>query len=71
VFSKRGSILGVNKYVFIRHHVQTEFGSHTASYKLYSGDLLPRLKRLKRKVDHSSPSNAEVRNAWSYTSTPL
>jgi hypothetical protein len=27
-------------------------------------------KRPEREADHSSPSSAEVENAWSYTSTP-
>jgi len=26
---------------------------------------------IRREVDHSPPSNDEVRNEWSYTSTPL
>jgi hypothetical protein len=29
------------------------------------------LKRPKREADHSPPSSAEVKNVWSYTSTPL
>jgi hypothetical protein len=29
------------------------------------------IKRLGREADHSPPSNAEVQNAWSHTSTPL
>jgi hypothetical protein len=28
------------------------------------------VKRLDRETDHSPPSSAEVRNAWSYISTP-
>jgi len=28
------------------------------------------VKRPGREADHSPPSNAEVKNAWSYTSTP-
>jgi hypothetical protein len=28
------------------------------------------VKRPRREADHSPPSNAEVKNAWSYTSTP-
>jgi hypothetical protein len=28
------------------------------------------LKQLGREADHSPPSSAEVKNAWSYTSTP-
>jgi hypothetical protein len=30
----------------------------------------PGIKRPGREADHSPPSNAEVKNAWSYTSTP-
>jgi hypothetical protein len=29
------------------------------------------VKKLKREADHSPPSSAKVKNAWSYTSTPL
>jgi hypothetical protein len=28
------------------------------------------VKRPGRETDHSSPSNTEVKNVWSYTSTP-
>jgi hypothetical protein len=28
------------------------------------------VKRLGREADHSPPSSTEVKNAWSYTSTP-
>jgi hypothetical protein len=31
---------------------------------------LPRVKRPGREADRSPPSNAEVKNAWSYISTP-
>jgi hypothetical protein len=35
------------------------------------GGLFPRgLMRLEREADHSPPSSAEVKNAWSYISTP-
>jgi hypothetical protein len=34
------------------------------------GALSPRVKRAGRESDHSPPSIAEVKNAWSYTSTP-
>jgi hypothetical protein len=32
--------------------------------------LSPGVKRPRREADHSPPSSAEVKNAWSYTSTP-
>jgi hypothetical protein len=34
------------------------------------GVLSLRVKRPGREADHSPPSSAEVKNAWSYTSTP-
>jgi hypothetical protein len=36
---------------------------------LVPGALSLGIKRLGREADHSSPSSAEVKNAWSYTST--
>ena len=33
--------------------------------------ISPGIKWPERQVDHSPPSGAEVRNEWSYTSTPL
>jgi hypothetical protein len=35
-----------------------------------AGALSPGVKRLEREADHSPPSSAEVKKAWSYTSTP-
>jgi hypothetical protein len=32
--------------------------------------LIPGLKRPGREADHTPPSSAEVKNAWSYTSAP-
>jgi hypothetical protein len=34
------------------------------------GSLSLVVKRPGREADHSPPSNAQVKNAWSYTSTP-
>jgi hypothetical protein len=34
------------------------------------GTLFLKAKRPGREADHSPPSSAEVKNAWSYTSTP-
>jgi hypothetical protein len=36
----------------------------------YGGALSLGVKRPGRETDHSSPSSAEVKNAWRYTSTP-
>jgi hypothetical protein len=35
-----------------------------------TGILSLGVKRPRREADHSPPSSAEVKNAWSYTSTP-
>jgi hypothetical protein len=35
-----------------------------------SGAVSPDVKRPRREADHSPASTAEVKNAWSYTSTP-
>jgi hypothetical protein len=35
----------------------------------YQGSL-PEVNQPKREVDHSTPSGAEVKKEWSYTSTP-
>jgi len=31
--------------------------------------LIPAVKRPEREADHSPPFSAEIKNAWSYTST--
>jgi hypothetical protein len=39
-------------------------------YSSLSGALSVGVKRPGREADHSSPSGAEAKNVWSYTSTP-
>jgi hypothetical protein len=34
------------------------------------GALFPGVKRQEREADHSSPTSAEVKKIWIYTSTP-
>jgi hypothetical protein len=55
----------------LNHHVQNGSGAHSASYPVGTGALSLRVKRPGREADHSPPSSAEVKNAWSYTSTLL
>jgi len=50
-----------------RHRVQTATGDHT--HLPVPEILTPRLKRSGLEADHSPPSSAEVKNAWSYIST--
>jgi hypothetical protein len=57
---------------FSRHHrVQTGSGAHPASYPVGTRGFFPGVKRPGREADHSTPSSAEVKNVWSYISTPL
>jgi hypothetical protein len=50
-------------------HVQTGSGAHPFSYPIDEA-LFPGVKQLKSEADHTFPSSAEVKNQWSYTSTP-
>jgi hypothetical protein len=50
--------------------VQTGSGAHLASCPMVTGALSPEVKRPGREADHSLPFSAEVKNAWSYISTP-
>jgi hypothetical protein len=50
-------------------NVQTGSETHTASYsKGNGGALAPECKAVAPYTDYRPPSNAEVRNEWSYTS---
>jgi hypothetical protein len=52
------------------HVVQTGSGVHPTSYPIGTGALSPRVKRLGREADHSTPAIVEVKKMWIYTSTP-
>jgi len=49
----------------------TGSGAHPASYPMGTGGSFPRIELPGRAADHSHPPNPEVKNAWSYSSTPL
>jgi hypothetical protein len=49
---------------------RTALGLTRLPIQWLSGALSLRLKRPDREVDHSSPPSAEVKNAWSSTTTP-
>ena len=51
-------------------NVHTVSGVHATSPSLAVGVLTPGVKRLEREVNHVPSSSAEVKNEWSYTSTP-
>jgi hypothetical protein len=61
-----GAITG---FFSLRHRVQTSSGAQPASIQQIQEDFTPEVKRPGREADHSPPSSAEVKNAWSYTST--
>jgi hypothetical protein len=54
----------------LHHRVQTGSGTHPASYPMGTRGLYLGVKWPGREADHSSPPNAGVKNACSYTSTP-
>jgi hypothetical protein len=54
----------------LHHRVQTGSGAHPPSYPMGTMGSFPGIKRQGRVADHSPPSSAEVKNAWSYTFTP-
>jgi hypothetical protein len=55
---------------FSLHCIQNGSGAHPASYPMGARDSFPGGKAAGREADHLLPSSAEVKNAWSYTSTP-
>jgi hypothetical protein len=54
----------------LHHRVQNDSGAHPASHPLGTRGSFPGGKAGGREADHSPPSNADVKNEWSYTSTP-
>jgi hypothetical protein len=54
----------------LHHRVQTGFETHTASYPVGTRGSFLGVKWPGREADHLRPYSADVKNAWSYTSTP-
>jgi len=52
----------------LHHHVQTCCGVHP-SYLVGSGGYYTGVRRPERETGHLPSSSAQVKNAWSYTST--
>jgi hypothetical protein len=55
---------------FLRHRVQTGSGLHPASYLMGTGGSFAGNKAAGSWSWQLTPSSAEVKNSWSYTSTP-
>jgi hypothetical protein len=55
--------------IFSRN-VLSSSGAHPASYSKHIGAPCPGVKRPVYEVDHSHPCSSEIRNEWSYTSSP-
>jgi hypothetical protein len=53
---------------FLWHHAQTSPGPHPSLYPFGFGASFPGINLPGRQADHTPPSVAEVKNAWSCTS---
>ena len=51
------------------HCIQTESGAHLALYSVDTRALSPGIKP-QHEADQSPPSGAEVKNVWSFVSSP-
>jgi hypothetical protein len=64
------SVLGYIVLNFGRIWVSMGVVRHPASYPMGTRDSFSGSKAARCEADHSPPSSAEVKNSWSYTSTP-
>jgi hypothetical protein len=60
--------LGAGTFLFPTAVFRSDLGPTRPPIQWVPGALSPRIKRPRCKGDHSPPSSAEVKNAWSYTS---
>jgi hypothetical protein len=56
--------------ISLLHVVQTGSGVHPTSYLMGTVALSPGVKRPGHEADDSSPTSAEIKKMWVYTSTP-
>jgi hypothetical protein len=54
----------------LHHSVQNGSEAHPASYATGTRGSFPEIKRPGHEADHSPPSGARAKSAWSYNSTP-
>jgi len=64
------STLGA-KDSFLPYRLQTGSQTDQISYSLIKEITSPWVKRSGRDAENSTPSKVEIKNIWSYTSTPL
>jgi hypothetical protein len=57
--------------IFLVNVSRPALGPTQSPFQVVPGALSLAVKRPRREADHSPPSSAEVKNAWSHTSTPL
>jgi hypothetical protein len=62
---------GHEKDFSLRHRIQTGSAAYPASCSVLFSSSFPGVKRPELETNYLPPSNAEVKNAWSCTSTPL
>jgi hypothetical protein len=55
---------GAGNFSF-HHRVQNGSGAQSPSFSMGTRGSFPEVKRPEREAEHSPPSNAEVKNAWS------
>jgi len=55
----------------IIHTYHSSLGPTQPPIQWAAGTLCLKVKYMGHEADHSLPSSAEVKNAWSYVSTPL
>jgi hypothetical protein len=56
--------------VSLLQNVYTGSRAHSASNTMGTEECFPGGERQGRETDHSTPSSAEIKNAWSYISNP-
>jgi hypothetical protein len=54
----------------LHHPIHSSSGAETASYPVGTRAHTSGVKQPEHETDHSPPSTPEVKNEWSYTSTP-
>ena len=74
--TKSGTVLKLNMLLIYRQEIcpspkrMKSSGAQTASYSMGNGVSFPGVKLSGSDADHSHPSTPDVKNEWSYTSTP-